>query len=932
MAVQSRLLLWLGAGQANLSLVELNSFDSIVLVEARKEECVALEKQFKSTPNVQIVHALIDLTTRELNFNRRSLAEFSSIADATGILELFPSLTTIKVDLVTSLAIGELIESVTAGASDITLVIDLPDLNADLLSAILEHQNLKNMYELILPMPELALFKAAVTQSDMKYIFEQHGFDESSQDTTDPDIPYVQFKRNHLWASLNDSKLKLHESESSLAIVKIKYDELILENQLHLEQLAANELDLAQKEQQLRELSTKAERELSESKKAFDTDRSQLESKNSQLMAKNAEIRSELENEKSAAVNKIDELQSLLAEMTKQRDQQTHWHQENKKWAETLKSKNEKLETDAAQKQTIIEQFSEQVRLLEAKQVELIESLSNKNALITELTEQQKQNQLAHGAIQKLADSLKIDNDSLNADVLEKQTLIEQLLSQTTVFETKQDELIQSLSYKDAQITDLTEQKKQNKQVSDEIQKLADSLKVDNESLSADVLEKQTLIEQLLSQATVFETKQDELIQSLSNKDAQITELTEQQKQNKQASSEIQKLLDSLKIDNDSLNADISEKQALIEQLLSQAAVFEAKQDELIQSLSYKDAQITELTEQQKQAKQASCEIQKLLDSLKIDNDSLNADISEKQTLIEQLLSQAAIFEAQHNEASEKSSKLQSQLVEIKKQKDEQAHWHQENKKWAEALKSKNEKLESNAVQKQTIIEELSKQVSSFETKQKELNVASDNKQIQIDEINLLFEQKIKELTASQQQITELQNEKAKNETNLARFSQSLAEANQALSEYKQRHENSLQKLKALTTVESELKETVGKVNELKSQLTDRTKQRDEQAHWHQENKKWAEGLNKKVQTLEGAVKTANDQQKDAFQTLGLNTKLMTKLEMDNGLLRKSIADKHAEIKQLKGLIGELHQKLQLASKFYLQVQQNYPELIDSES
>jgi chromosome segregation ATPase len=862
MAVQSRLLLWLGAGQANLSLVELNSFDSIVLVEARKEECVALEKQFKSTPNVQIVHALIDLTTRELNFNRRSLAEFSSIADATGILELFPSLTTIKVDLVTSLAIGELIESVTAGASDITLVIDLPDLNADLLSAILEHQNLKNMYELILPMPELALFKAAVTQSDMKYIFEQHGFDESSQDTTDPDIPYVQFKRNHLWASLNDSKLKLHESESSLAIVKIKYDELILENQLHLEQLAANELDLAQKEQQLRELSTKAERELSESKKAFDTDRSQLESKNSQLMAKNAEIRSEFENEKSAAVNKIDELQSLLAEMTKQRDQQTHWHQENKKWAETLKSKNEKLETDAAQKQTIIEQFSEQVRLLEAKQVELIESLSNKNALITELTEQQKQNQLAHGAIQKLADSLKIDNDSLNADVLEKQTLIEQLLSQTTV----------------------------------------------------------------------FEAKQDELIQSLSNKDAQITELTEQQKQNKQASSEIQKLLDSLKIDNESLNADISEKQALIEQLLSQAAVFEAKQDELIQSLSYKDAQITELTEQQKQAKQASCEIQKLLDSLKIDNDSLNADISEKQTLIEQLLSQAAIFEAQHNEASEKSSKLQSQLVEIKKQKDEQAHWHQENKKWAEALKSKNEKLESNAVQKQTIIEELSKQVSSFETKQKELNVASDNKQIQIDEINLLFEQKIKELTASQQQITELQNEKAKNETNLARFSQSLAEANQALSEYKQRHENSLQKLKALTTVESELKETVGKVNELKSQLTDRTKQRDEQAHWHQENKKWAEGLNKKVQTLEGAVKTANDQQKDAFQTLGLNTKLMTKLEMDNGLLRKSIADKHAEIKQLKGLIGELHQKLQLASKFYLQVQQNYPELIDSES
>ena len=49
MAVQSRLLLWLGAGQANLSLVESNSFDSIVLVEARKEACNALEQQFKST-------------------------------------------------------------------------------------------------------------------------------------------------------------------------------------------------------------------------------------------------------------------------------------------------------------------------------------------------------------------------------------------------------------------------------------------------------------------------------------------------------------------------------------------------------------------------------------------------------------------------------------------------------------------------------------------------------------------------------------------------------------------------------------------------------------------------------------------------------------------------------------------------------------------
>jgi FkbM family methyltransferase len=169
-------------------------------------------------------------------------------------------------------------------------------------------------------------------------------------------------------------------------------------------------------------------------------------------------------------------------------------------------------------------------------------------------------------------------------------------------------------------------------------------------------------------------------------------------------------------------------------------------------------------------------------------------------------------------------------------------------------------------------------------------------------------------VTAAESRNAEVAKQLAETESRSSQFESSATELNANYSKLKAQYE--------------ELTETQKNKD---TQIAELTQQRDEQTHCHQENKKWTEALNKKVQTLDSAVNTANEKQKSAFQTLGLNTKLMTKLEMDNGLLRNTIADKHAEVKQLKGLIGELHQKLQLASEFYLQVQQNYPELIDSE-
>ncbi|NQU35027.1 MAG: hypothetical protein HQ521_17510 [Bacteroidetes bacterium] len=108
------------------------------------------------------------------------------------------------------------------------------------------------------------------------------------------------------------------------------------------------------------------------------------------------------------------------------------------------------------------------------------------------------------------------------------------------------------------------------------------------------------------------------------------------------------------------------------------------------------------------------------------------------------------------------------------------------------------------------------------------------------------------------------------------------------------------------------------------SEIVELTEQRDNEAHWHQENKKWAEDLNEKMKQ-----KDVVEQQQ--MQARNLNEKLLAKALIDLDDLRNSYREKEEQEKKLVNLIYELRNKLNVASKFYNKLQQEHPELLTIE-
>ncbi|WP_395340302.1 hypothetical protein PN836_016565 [Ningiella sp. W23] len=90
-------------------------------------------------------------------------------------------------------------------------------------------------------------------------------------------------------------------------------------------------------------------------------------------------------------------------------------------------------------------------------------------------------------------------------------------------------------------------------------------------------------------------------------------------------------------------------------------------------------------------------------------------------------------------------------------------------------------------------------------------------------------------------------------------------------------------------------------------------------------------GLKNEVAIQQQELKDKESKYEAMEQTLALNTKHLTKLNIDTSDLRKQILKKNKEAKKLKALVRELHDKLKLASAFYQHVEQRYPELLQSE-
>lgn len=171
-------------------------------------------------------------------------------------------------------------------------------------------------------------------------------------------------------------------------------------------------------------------------------------------------------------------------------------------------------------------------------------------------------------------------------------------------------------------------------------------------------------------------------------------------------------------------------------------------------------------------------------------------------------------------------------------------------------------------------------------------------------------------------------------------------------SDVKQKHlSEELQEARQQLKISNQQNEETQKqiVEEMKQANQQLLKERNEEQHWHQKNKAWAESLNAEKgdliatndelsarlsqlqetnESLSEELRNTKAQEKNLISSLEINAKQFLKMQLDIEELRNKYKVKVQSENELKALIGELHGKLQQAASFYHQLENQHPELL----
>ena len=243
------------------------------------------------------------------------------------------------------------------------------------------------------------------------------------------------------------------------------------------------------------------------------------------------------------------------------------------------------------------------------------------------------------------------------------------------------------------------------------------------------------------------------------------------------------------------------------------------------------------------------------------------------------------------------------------------------------ALEEKTAELEgkNTALEEKTV--ELKGKNTALEEKTAELkgkNTALEEKTAELEGKNTALEEKTAELEGKNTELAEvlngLKNECSAHKDRLTQQDNLIADSADSIENINRELIEAHQKNSSL---QEQLSISEAEKDQLQEALDERTRQRDEENHWHNENKNWAESLNKQVEGLKAEAGEKN-------RTVSLSQKMLAKAQIDLDHLRESYAEKVTAEKELVELVKELREKLTLASKYYFKLQQEHPELLTS--
>jgi len=320
------------------------------------------EQDFDAALNIE--QAYLNDKEGEATLREFSLPQMNSLRAPSGIFDIYPGLKQLQMQSVKCLSPNSLLAAYELPDQvKNTLWLEVNGQITSTIQELIESQKIYLMTSILVFMPKQAWYESEVDAEALIQRLKQVGYDVSNKNVDlDSDQDLYEFTRHPLVL-----EKKLLESE----VKGLKTDTVEYQKQLEASAQQVAELITQNKESQNKQA------ELVESHKNKDEQIAQLIQDRDESIAQ----QQALETKQAEQVESHKNKDQQIAQLSQERDEQSHWHQENKKWAESLK---QELAASTQQKNTIEQQLAQ----LQVKQNELVESHKNKDANITALTQE----------------------------------------------------------------------------------------------------------------------------------------------------------------------------------------------------------------------------------------------------------------------------------------------------------------------------------------------------------------------------------------------------------------------------------------------------------------------------------------------------------------------------------------------------------------
>jgi len=383
-------LVWLGAGTATEPANIVNIAERVTLIEAREAAYQYLKKKNTQT-NIDVKQQLVCVTSDSVLFTEYNLAEYSAITPATGLKALFPGLRKVGAEQLTSVTITDTIEELSLAGNDNVLVIDIPDINLALLQALHQSKQISFFKNIYIHTALEPLYKGSSISTDVIAFMENYGYDLLQKNDQDPELPWLTFFANPLWAKLQKTKDNLAAEQHAkaelgkeLAKSNLELNTLQQANDSLKQELEKANHDLTA-QQQAREAQQQAKEAL---KKELDKTKQDLAT---QLQAKET-LSKELDKTKHDLTAQQQAKEALNKELEKTKQDLAAQLQSSEMLIKELE-KNQKSEPEQSKQVNKLQVDLEHVSKHAANRADKIVQLENANRSLHETNDQLQKRQ-----------------------------------------------------------------------------------------------------------------------------------------------------------------------------------------------------------------------------------------------------------------------------------------------------------------------------------------------------------------------------------------------------------------------------------------------------------------------------------------------------------------------------------------------------------